>query len=64
MSINDVFIVANNNTYSYEGEDAEKVYKAINDAGARGAEWTTPVKVGSGYNVVFVIKNIVYFGYK
>lgn len=50
--------------YIYEDDDAENVYKAINSAGARGAEWTTPADLYDGSSVVFITRNITQFKYE
>lgn len=42
-------------------EDAIAAHKAIEDAGKREADWTTPVKLSDGSKVTFVLRNIVAF---
>lgn len=49
--------------WEYDGEDAIKVYNAINNAGARGAGWAT-VTISNGYYITFILRNISYFAFK
>lgn len=34
--------------FVFENEDEINVNEAVNDAGMRGSEWTTPIKLQSG----------------
>jgi hypothetical protein len=49
--------------YIYDGADAYNVHYAINNAGARGAGWTTPTTLENGSEVVFIVQNITQFRY-
>jgi hypothetical protein len=49
--------------YIYSGTDAYNVHSAINKAGARGAEWTTPTILENRSEVVFIVRNITQFRY-
>lgn len=45
--------------FVFENEDEINVYEAVNDAGMKGSEWTTPIKLQSGKNMIFVLSNII-----
>jgi hypothetical protein len=47
----------------FKDDEAKQVYKTISEAGIRGAEWTIPAKLEFGFEVVFVLNNIVKFLY-
>lgn len=46
-------------TFNFIGKDEKEVYRLINDAGARGAEWTVPITLKSKKRMVFILKNII-----
>jgi hypothetical protein len=60
-NVEDLIVCTTGGEFYFKNENAEKVYEAINKAGARGAEWTTPVKLSDGRTVVFIVRNIAYF---
>lgn len=51
-TVNDEFVFS-------DEEDVQEVYKAINNAGARGAEWSIPIELKNGKRITFILKNII-----
>lgn len=46
-------------SYTYKGEDAERVADALDHAYLSGAFQTIPVSLSSGYTTMFIIQHIV-----
>lgn len=64
MEVSKICVETTGENYIFEGEDAKNVYNAINLAGMRGAEWTTPTELSNGMTIVLALNNIVYFEFK
>jgi hypothetical protein len=56
--------LVNGEAPEYSGKDADAIFAGINNAGARGAEWTGPIELSNGVIITFVLRNIVAFYYE
>lgn len=52
-------VYTTNDIFSFEGEEAKRVYKAIDEAGARCGGWTVPIPLSHNRNITFVLSNII-----
>lgn len=62
MTVNSIGIkMVDGKDFVYEGNDAHVIYHGIENAAARGATWTVPLKLSDGAYIVFVLANISAF---
>ena len=57
-------VVTLKDDYIFYGEDAENVFESIFMSGARGAEWSRPVRLRDGFEITFVLDNIISFSFR
>lgn len=63
MTRSRLWVMTTGESEKFYGDDADLVYGAISNAGARGNAWTVPVALSTGVEVTFVIDNITHFYY-
>lgn len=63
-SITEITVYTKGEIFDFNGENADKVYRAIDDAIRIGASWTNQIELTSGKCCVFAINNIEYYHFK
>lgn len=51
-------------TFTYEGDDAGKLCRALNDANIKWLKWSPAVELLNGNQIIFVMNNIIAIEYK